>query len=175
MTFLRPEAQDALMRWREAIIGIAVAALGVWLVVGPGYLLAVPGYALIAGGAALIWTGVQRGRFRGPGGGAGAVQVVEGQVTYFGPLTGGTIALREMDSLTLDGNMFPAHWQLTQKDEPPLLIPVNAAGAEALFDAFATLPGLRTERMLATLQANPHQAVVIWQRGPLRPPGALLH
>ena len=35
---------------------------------------------------------------------------------------------------------------------------------DALFDAFATLPGLRTERMLAQLQAQPHVAVVIWER-----------
>lgn len=175
MTFFRPEAKAAVWRWREAIVGILVGLVGLWLISGPGFLLAVPGYAFLLGGIVLIWLGVQRGRFRGPGGGAGAVQVDEGQVTYFGPLTGGTVALRELDSLTLEGAMFPAHWRLSQQGQPPLLIPVNAAGADALFDAFATLPGLRTERMLSTLRSNPHQAVVIWQRGPLRPEGTLLH
>ena len=175
MTFFRPEAQAALWRWREVIAGVVLALLGLWLVSGPGFLLAVPGYAGIAGGAVLAWLGVQRARFRGPDGGTGAVQVDEGQITYFGPLAGGTVALREMESLTLDGNMFPAHWRLDQPGQPALLIPVNAAGAEALFDAFAALPGLKTERMLTTLRAEPHQAVVIWQRGPHRPAGALLH
>lgn len=175
MTFFRPEAKAAVLRWREAIIGVLVALIGVWLVSGPGFLLAVPGYACLAGGVALIWMGIQRGRFRGPEGGAGAVQVDEGQVTYFGPLTGGTVALRELESLSLEGAMFPAHWRLAQKGQQALLIPVNAAGADALFDAFATLPGLKTERMLNALKADPHQAVLIWQRGPLHPQGALLH
>jgi hypothetical protein len=175
MGFFRPEARAALWRWREVIAGVLIALFGLWLVSGPGFLLAVPGYAFLAGGAVLAWLGIQRGRFRGSDGGAGAVQVDEGQITYFGPLTGGSVALREMESLTLEGNMFPAHWRLTQNGQAPLLIPVNAAGADALFDAFATLPGLRTERMLNTLSAEPHQAVVIWQRGPVHSGSALLH
>ena len=175
MSVFRPEARAALWRWREAIAGLGVTGLGAWLISGPGFLLSIPGFAALAGGLLLIWLGIQRGRFRGPDGGAGAVQVDEGQVTYFGPLTGGTVALREMESLSLDGGMFPPHWRLSQKGQPPLLIPVNAEGAEALFDAFSALPGLRTERMLSTLRANPHQAVVIWQRGPLHPERTLPH
>ncbi len=175
MTFFRPEAKAALWRWREAYLGGLLALLGIWLVSGPGFLLAVPGYAAIAGGLLLAWLGIQRGRFRGPDGGTGAVQVDEGQVSYFGPLTGGTVALREMDRLTLEGNMFPAHWRLSQQGQPPLLIPVNAAGADALFDAFAALPGLRTEKMLNTLRAEPHATVVIWQRPNTAHTGTLLH
>lgn len=175
MSFVRPEARAAIWRVREAIIGGLLILFGLWLVSGPGFLLAVPGYASIVGGAVLAWLGVQRARFRSADGGAGAVQIDEGQVTYFGPLAGGTVALREMERLTLDGSMFPAHWRLDQPDQPALLIPVNAAGADDLFDAFAALPGLKTERMLTTLRAQPHQAVVIWQRGPLRPTGAVLH
>ena len=175
MSFIRPEAQAALWRWREVIAALAIALLGVWLVSGPGFLAAIPGYAFIAGGLVIGWIGIQRARFRGGDGGAGAVQVDEGQVTYFGPLTDGTVALRELESLTLDGGMFPPHWALAQKGQQPLLIPINAAGADALFDAFATLPGLKTERMLQNLRSQPHQAVVIWQRGPLHPDGALLH
>ncbi|KIN62122.1 hypothetical protein Z946_978 [Sulfitobacter noctilucicola] len=175
MTFFRPEARAALWRWREMIAGLCCAAIGIWLVLGPGFLLAVLGYAMLGVGGVLAWLGYQRGRFRSPDGGAGAVQVDEGQVTYYGPLTGGSVDLREMDSLTLEGSMFPAHWRLAQRGQTPLLIPVNAAGADALFDAFATLPGLRTERMLATLKADPHQAVVIWQRPDAAPQGALLH
>ena len=175
MTFFRPEAQAALWRWREVIAGALLALLGLWLVAGPGFLLAVVGYPLIAGGAALGWLGVQRLRFRGEQGGAGAVQVDEGEVTYFGPLTGGTVALREMDSLTLERNMFPAHWKLTQPGQVALLIPVNAAGSEALFDAFATLPGIRTERMLSELKTGRAPSVVIWRKGPAVAPVRLLH
>jgi len=175
MGFFRPEVSALLWQWREALVGGAVALFGLWLVWGPGFLLSVPGYVLLAAGAAFIWLGIQRARFRGVDGGAGAVQVDEGQVTYFGPLTGGTVALREMERLSLDRALFPAHWKLEQAGQPPLLIPVNAAGSEALFDAFATLSGLKTERMLAELNATPHQAVVIWQKPAKVPQGITLH
>jgi len=175
MTFLRPEARAALWRWREVLAGVALALIGLWLVAGPGFLLAVVGWPLIAGGIALIWIGVQRARFRGDGAGPGAVQVVEGQVTYFGPLTGGTVALREMDGLTLERAMFPAHWRLTQPGQQALLIPVNAAGAEALFDAFATLPGIRTERMLHEMRSGGAQSVMIWRKESAAQPARLLH
>lgn len=179
MGFFRPEVRALLWQWREVLGGVAVALLGLWLVLGPGFLLAVPGYALLVAGAIFVWLGIQRARFRGADGGAGAVQVDEGQVTYFGPLTGGTVALREMDRLSLDRALFPAHWKLDQAGQAPLLIPVNAAGSEALFDAFATLPGLRTERMLQQMHATqdqaPHQAIVIWQKPQVTPKGITLH
>ena len=175
MSFLRPEAKAEIWRWREVLGGIAVALFGLWLVAGPGLLLAVPGYALIAGGAAFIWIGVQRGRFRQAGMGAGAVQVDEGQIAYFGPLTGGVIALREMERLSLERGSYPAHWKLEQPGRDAVMIPVDAAGADALFDAFAALPGLRTERMLAELADDKTLSVVIWERRSLRPASALLH
>lgn len=162
-------------QWREVILGGGLVLFGLWLVLGPGFLLSVPGYAGIIGGAVLVWLGVQRARFRSESGGVGAVQVDEGQVTYFGPLNGGSVSLRELDRLSLERAVFPAHWRLEQPGQPPLMIPVNAAGSEALFDAFATLPGLKTERMLGELQAHRYQAVVIWQKETAIPAGITVH
>jgi hypothetical protein len=173
--FVRPEVRAALWRWREALAGATLVVIGLWMVWGPGLLLALPGYAAMAAGIALVWLGVQRARFRGRDDGAGAVQVDEGQVTYFGPLSGGSVALRELERLSLDREMFPAHWRLEQKGQVDLLIPVDALGSEALFDAFATLPGLRTERMLFELRKSRHGSVVIWERVPMRPAQSLLH
>lgn len=175
MSFIRPEAKAGLWRWREVIFGALLFVWGLWWVFGPGGLLAVPGIALGAGGVALAVIGAQRARFRGPGGGAGAVEVDEGKITYFGPLTGGAVALRELERLSLDARATPPHWRLDQPGREALLIPVNAAGSDALFDAFASLPGLRTERMLSELQTRKANAVVIWERRPLRPKGAMLH
>ena len=115
-------------------------------------------------GVVLLLTGIQRARFRSGRGGPGVVHVDEGAVAYFGPLSGGVVALREMSSLTLDPTGKPPHWVLSQPGQADLYVPLNAEGAETLFDAFASLPGLRTERMLSQLQAQPHSAVVIWQR-----------
>ena len=175
--FFRPEAKAALWQWREVLAAAALALLGMWWVIGPGGLLAVVGWALMLGGAALCFVGVQRARFRseGAGDGPGAIQVDEGQIAYYGPLTGGVVALTALERLSLDGSASPAHWRLDAPGQAAVLIPVNAAGADALFDAFATLPGLRTERMLSELSADRGHPVVIWERTPLRPAHALLH
>ncbi|MGB7244775.1 MAG: hypothetical protein WBC93_22140 [Sulfitobacter sp.] len=175
MGFFRPEALAALLRWREALVGAALALLGLWWIAGPGQLLSIPGAALMLAGGALIWIGTQRARFRNKGGGAGAVQVDEGQVIYFGPMTGGAVALRELERLTLDRSQYPGHWRLDQPGTPALLIPVNAEGSDALFDAFATLPGLRTERMLAELRMSADRSIVIWQKRPMQVDQKWLH
>ena len=90
--------------------------------------------------------------------------VDEGVVAYFGPLTGGAVAMREMSELLLDPTGKPPHWVLSQPGQADLHIPLNAAGAENLFDAFASLPGIRTEFMLSQIKALPDQPVVIWRR-----------
>lgn len=173
--FFRPEAKAVLWRWREVLVGVGLALFGLWWIIGPGLLLALPGWAFVLGGIALGLVGAQRGRFRGAGDGLGAVQVDEGQIAYFGPFTGGVVALAALERLSLDRTASPAHWRLDAPEQAPVMIPVNAAGADALFDAFSKLPGLRTERMLSELRAQRGHAVVIWERTPLRPAHALLH
>lgn len=118
---------------------------------------------------------MQRMRFRLGGGGPGVVQVDEGQIAYFGPLTGGAVALSELERLTLDHAAKPPHWLLDQPGQSALAIPVNATNTDALFDAFATLPGLRMERMLAELRKSGGHQVVIWERAPTRPTVHRLH
>lgn len=175
MSFVRPEVLASLRRWREVLYATALALLGLWWIAGPGGLLAWVGAALVVAGAALAVVGVQRARFRGEGGGLGVVQVDEGQITYFGPLGGGSAAVTELSRLTLDRTGHPDHWVLEQRGAPTLSIPVNAEGADALFDVFAGLPGLRTERMLAQLQGRSAHPVVIWRRAAPVPEHQRLH
>ena len=161
---IRPEAKAQIWRFREVLVGGCGLALGLWWLVGQSTLLLIPGAVFAVGGLALIWIGVQRARFRSEGQGPGAVQVDEGQITYFGPLTGGVVALRELQALTFDPSFHPAHWRLTMAGAPELMIPVNAEGSDGLFDAFATLEGLKTEAMLAKLASKPDHSVLIWQK-----------
>ena len=93
MSFVRPEAIAALRRWREALLGTGLATLGAWWAFRFTGLMPYLGVGLMALGGALILVGLQRARFRVPGRGPGLVSVVEDQIVYLGPLTGGTIAL----------------------------------------------------------------------------------
>ncbi|MGD9294261.1 MAG: hypothetical protein PVI41_05195, partial [Roseobacter sp.] len=113
---------------------------------------------------ALIWIGMQRARFRASGQGPGVIQVDEGQITYFGPLTGGTVALEDVTRITLDPSQYPFHWRLEQSGGQELFVPVNAEGADLLYDAFATLPGFRMENALAALKTSEKHPILIWQR-----------
>ncbi|MEQ9694162.1 hypothetical protein [Shimia sp. SDUM112013] len=163
MSFVRPEVRKALYHWREVLVGGAVLILGLYWAAGFGLLMWIGGVVAIAGGAMMV-AGIQRARFRGRQGGPGLVQVDEREITYYGPLDGGAVAIDEMTGLSLDARSTPPVWVLRQPGVPPLHIPVNAEGTDALFDAFAALPGIRTEHMLAQLRAKPDHPVVIWSK-----------
>jgi hypothetical protein len=164
MSFIRPEIATLLQRWRGVMTGAAVALLGLWWVLASPGLLGWIGWPVLAAGLALAFTGVQRLRFVTGRGGPGVVSITEGQVAYFGPLTGGVVALSELDRLEVDHTGTPAHWQLHQAGQPMLAIPVTAENAEALFDVFASLPGLSTERLLSQMRPGGAHIAVIWQR-----------
>ena len=164
MQFLRPEIGEAVSRFREAIAGVAVSLLGVYWALNAQGLLAIIGTSLAVAGALLVFAGIQRGRFRTGAGGPGIVSVDEGQVTYYGPFEGGSVVIGQLDRVEFDATARPnAAWILHDPVSGPLRIPVNAEGADALFDVFSTLDGLQTERMLAVMQSPRREQVVIWQ------------
>lgn len=150
--FIRPELRAALARWSEVLTGLAIAAFGVWaLQASDRFFQGLAGLVVLAGlGLAII--GWRRLRFLGQGSAPGVVQVVEGQISYFGPETGGFIALRDLVELHLVDQS--RVWLLVAADDTRLEIPVAAAGSDALFDAFASLEGLRMASVLAALEAE---------------------
>jgi len=169
MSFVRPEAAAVLLRWRETYVGGFLALLGTWWAFGLSGLMPYLGGALIIIGTILIIVGIQRGRFRVPGDGPGLVRVTEDQIAYFGPLTGGVVALSDLTRLQIVAEAKPTHWVLSQSGEPDLFIPTTADGAEALFDAFARLPGLRTEQMLTGMKSSSGRSITLWQRAESSP------
>ncbi|MBB04705.1 MAG: hypothetical protein CML03_04175 [Pseudooceanicola sp.] len=165
MGWIRPELRAGFMRWHEAVIGGLVGVFGLWIALSVYGILAWLGWALVLLAPVLIVAGVQRGRFRHGSGGPGVVSVDEGQIAYFGPLSGGIVALSEVHRLSLDAGNDPPTWVLAQHGQPDLLVPLTAEGADALFDVFAALPGIRTERMLEEMRRlRPPHRVVIWDR-----------
>lgn len=117
------------------------------------------------GGILLGIAGIQRARFRIGQDGQGLVQVDEARVTYFGPHEGGSVAVEDMVQLELDSGSAPsARWVVTASTGDGLEIPVDAKGAEALFDVFASLPGLETEELLKDMEKGLKDRVTVWSR-----------
>lgn len=148
---IRPELRAALWRGREVIAAVAVAALGLWLASYGGYVLVPFGAVVAAFGAGLGVQAWRRLRFVQGGDAPGVVEVDEGQISYMGPTLGGFVSVPELVELRLVSLRGRRLWRLKQADGQVLLVPVDAAGAEQLFDVFATLPGMDMAGLLAAL------------------------
>lgn len=162
--FLRPEVAALLVRWREVIAACAVIALGLWIAASPGPVVQGFGYVLVVGAVLALIPAVRRARFVSDGQGPGVVQVVEGRILYMGPITGGAVSIGDLTALALRrDHTGAAAWLLTEPGTM-LVIPVDAAGAEALFDAFTTLPGLGAQRLLAARNGSRMGEQMLWRR-----------
>ena len=153
MSLIRPEMQAQLSRWREMIYAAVIVALGLWLMRLGGLLLIPVGIATVALGLGWGITALRRIRFSQDVLAPGMVEVDEGQVGYLGPTFGGFVALPdlvELRLLTLNGRRL---WRLKQADGQALLIPIDAAGADRLYDVFAGLSGFDMARAVAALEA----------------------
>jgi hypothetical protein len=166
MSFLRPEALAALRRWRETALALVAASFGLWLTLRGGVFYGVLGAVVIAASLGLALTAWRRLRFGIGGAAPGLVQIDEGAIAYFGPETGGIVALSELEqveALTEEGRLA---WRLTQSDGRGVTIPAEARGAEALFDVLAALPGVTPGQILAVRQSPPAGRRRIWRRRP---------
>jgi hypothetical protein len=164
MGLIREEVLDAAHRGRELIAAGIVALAGLWLMWLGGYLLFPLGAVILAICAVWAVQTWRRLRFSQDLSAPGMVEVDEGQVGYLGPTFGGFVALPdlvELRILTMQGQRL---WRLKQSDGQALLIPVSAAGAERLFDAFASLPGMDSQALVAAAGGNAGDGVV-WRRG----------
>lgn len=150
----RSDLLAALHRNAELLTALALAAFGLWTAAQGGYLLTPLGLALFAIGAGWALTTWRRLRFQQDGEAPGIVRVTEAQIAYYGPRVGGFVGLPnlvELRLLTLRGRRI---WKLKQSDGQLLHIPVESDGAEALFDAFATLPGIDMAALVAALGSD---------------------
>jgi len=164
MAFLRPEAAQAITKWREPMIATAVIAVGLWIAAFPGPIVQGFGWVLIALGAAAMLPAIRRARFQASGDAPGVVQVDERRILYMGPTHGGTVAIDELQQVSLrrmeDGR---AAWVLVE-GATLLVIPAEARGAEALFDAFTALPGLSAQAILAARDMPQAGTTRLWTR-----------
>jgi len=171
---IRPEVISLLHRASEVISATCLLAFGLWLMWLGGYLLFPIGLAVAA--IAVGWgaMALRRMRFAQAVNSPGVVEVDEGQIGYLGPQIGGYVNLPDLIELRLIALRGRRMWRLKQQDGQAILIPVDAQGAETLFDAFASLPGMDASALVEALQAKPisgsgalsiaAETRVIWRR-----------
>jgi hypothetical protein len=156
---IRPGAAAVLARWRDVLIGAALGALGLWLLPTPGYVVPALGAGLTALGAGLMLVALRRLRLSAASQGPGVVQVIEGQLAYFGPEGGGFLSLDDLAALAVEGDA----WVLTGTDGTRVRVPRGAQGVEALTDALVRLPGLDPGALVRAASVGPDLA--LWRRG----------
>lgn len=163
MSIIRPDMRRHIRRWGEVGAALVVALAGGALMRAGGYFLFPVGAALTL--LALGWalTAFRRLSFQRDVAAPGVVEVVEGQVGYFGPNFGGFIALADLTELRLAEFHGTQHWRLRTSDGEVLLIPTEASGADKLYDAFATLPGIDMAALAAALD-NRTATLPLWRR-----------
>ncbi len=162
---MRPEIKAMLWRWREVIIALVFVALLAWWATSSYGVMRYITWTLTGIAVIFAFAAVQRARFAQGGGGFGAVEVDEGVVSFFSPLTGGQVEIAALSEVQLiPGPKGHAHWHLAAPGQAPLIIPVNAHNADALFDVFVGLEGLETEKMLRVMKTHPSHPVVIWRK-----------
>ncbi|MEM6439368.1 MAG: hypothetical protein AAF763_06705 [Pseudomonadota bacterium] len=159
---------DHVRRWAETVLvaalalyllyrGLTAAWAGAWL----GGLAAFAG--LLAAGWAFAAYG--RARFDAPRAGSGMVEIAERRVAFFGPLGGGAVALDELVAVDAARDALDAPaWRLRDADGVALIIPLGAAGAEALPEALSALPGFSLDRAAAAFADPPSGPMPLWRR-----------
>lgn len=162
--FFRKDATDRLRRWREPLIAAVLVAVGLWIAASPGPIAQGFGWVLALVAAVALVPAIRRARFTASGDAPGVVQVDERRILYMGPTHGGTVAIDELDQVSLrrmeDGR---AAWVLVE-GATLLVIPAEARGAEALFDAFTALPGLSAQAILAARDMPQPGTTRLWTR-----------
>ncbi len=163
MSLIRPEVSALLFRWREVMAAIVVGLCAVWLFSLGGWLLQPIGLIALALAAGWAVIALRRLRFLRGVAAPGMVEVDEGQIGYFGPSFGGFVALADLSEVRLVILRDVRHWRLKTTAGEVLMVPVTAAGAEKLYDAFAALPGIDMARFAAALDVGV-ETLPLWRR-----------
>lgn len=162
---IRDHVRALIACWAEVLAAALLLLAGLWFVLlGGWFLVPLGGLTLMV---AAVWAvqAWRRLRFAARAGTAGLVQVDEAQIAYFSASGGGFIALPDLSELRLVALGSARMWRLKQTDGQALLIPVTATGAELLFDALSTLPGMDTGALVGALESPDAPALrPIWTR-----------
>ena len=169
--FIRPELAQFFRRWREPIAAGVLAWVGAMFLwrgfTQYNWMSEAIGIVLLLIGLALFWAGYRRVQFNRQGDGPGLIEVTERQIYYMTPQGGGSVAIADMTRLEIRTMIEIGRvWVLKQSDDATLFIPLNAAGSEALFDAFSALPGMEVNNLIAAVNKTGETRQIVWRGTP---------
>lgn len=165
---IRPELRAWATRQSESIVATAILLAGIWLVLRGGWFFVAIGALVLLVGVSLLIGAIRRLPFRRGINAPGVVEVEEGAIRYYGAaVLGGEIALRDLVEIRLLRLKGQGHWRLRSISGEALLVPVDAAGADALAHAFTALPDLdmgTVSAALAHVADQPDAVRTVWRR-----------
>ena len=166
--FIRPEMARWFARWGEPLAAGIVALVGARILwrglTRYDWMLDAIGAVLLLLGLAAFWAAFRRAQFKPADDGPGLVAVTERRITYMSGHGGGFADIHALRRIELRSAIGEGRvWVLKHDDGPSLEIPLEATGAEALFDAFAALPGIDMAALIAARKAGGDNRVVIWR------------
>lgn len=169
MSFIRPEAAAFLKRWREAMIAGAILLGALQAASATSGVMNAFSWVTVLIGAALFVEGVRRARLPQDTGGVGVVEVDERQITYLGPVDGGSVSINEMSHVlvrtTSNGPVnSDFFWEFSDLTGQTLTIPGDAENASALFDALTALPGANYEAVIKVSGSTEAMELLVWER-----------
>jgi hypothetical protein len=168
MSFLRPEVVAGWRRWRGALVPAAGLALLLWWTL-PDVLSGAPlaigiaalGTAILGPLALIEW---RRARLSQPADAPGIVTVTERRIGFWGPRGGGFVALADIVRIELlTDPALGAIWRLSTPGGA-LDIPASAQGADALYDAFAPLPGIDWDAVAGAIDGPFTAMNTVWEK-----------
>ena len=155
---------DSLLIWRETIVAIIFAGLGLYWIINSYGTLYFVGFGVLITGIVFAYVGYQRTCFKRTKTGGGTVEFTEGQIRYFGPKTGAIFSIDDIECLSIDKSNNSSTWLIQRTAGYAIEIPTNVEGNEVLFDVFNSLEGFQIHQMLEALSSSRCNKTVLWQK-----------
>ena len=164
MSFVRPEAAETWNRWKQVILGLAIAGFGLSVVISWFGIAKLGGVAIIAMGGLVAIDGWRRARFPAGSGGAGVVYVTEREIRYMSGSGGGSVSLEDLTRIEIHRNLRGRVTWVFYQDDHMLEFPGDAEGTAKLFDAFSALNGVNYSQAEAAANGQGPDLFLVWQK-----------
>ncbi len=164
MSFVRPEIKAGWQVWKQVVLGLAIAAFGLFGVFDWPGLGRYGGVIVMAMGGLIALDGWKRVRFPSGSGGPGVVEVRERRITYFSAGMGRAVSLDSLQRCEVHRNARGRITWVFYDTDGMMEVPGDAEGTDGLFDALVALPGVNYAQAQDAAQGQGPDIFLIWNR-----------